>query len=202
MSNQNDFVIENGVLIKYTGDDTDVVVPEGVTIIGNNSFEFCELTSVVIPDGVTAIGGFAFAHCKNLISVSIPDSVTRILDNAFIWCDSLKSLKIPNSVTKIPDNIIMGCSSLTGLTLPESINNSPVCTRLNLKKCSKLQWVKCPVIPKHFVPTGGAVALLLLEEKAKYYALTGDYFFNNLDYFAKPGSWNQYDLELINGGPK
>ena len=54
MSNQNDFVIENGVLIKYTGDDTDVVVPEGVTIIGNNSFEFCELTSVVIPDGVTA----------------------------------------------------------------------------------------------------------------------------------------------------
>ena len=42
MSNQNDFVIENGVLIKYTGDDTDVVVPEGVTIIGNNSFEFYE----------------------------------------------------------------------------------------------------------------------------------------------------------------
>ena len=33
MSNANDFVIENGVLIKYTGKDTVVEIPEGITAI-------------------------------------------------------------------------------------------------------------------------------------------------------------------------
>ena len=31
----SDFVIENGVLKKYTGTDTDVVIPDGITKIGN-----------------------------------------------------------------------------------------------------------------------------------------------------------------------
>lgn len=33
MSNANDFVIEQGVLTKYTGPGGDVVIPEGVTVI-------------------------------------------------------------------------------------------------------------------------------------------------------------------------
>ena len=38
MSNINDFVIENGVLEKYTGPGGDVVIPEGVTSIGDSAF--------------------------------------------------------------------------------------------------------------------------------------------------------------------
>ena len=38
MSNPNDFVIENDVLIKYNGPGGDVVVPEGVNEIGENAF--------------------------------------------------------------------------------------------------------------------------------------------------------------------
>ena len=30
MSNINDFVIENGVLKKYTGTDAEIVIPDGV----------------------------------------------------------------------------------------------------------------------------------------------------------------------------
>ena len=39
MSGNKDFVIENGVLKKYTGSDSDVVIPEGVTVIGNYAFQ-------------------------------------------------------------------------------------------------------------------------------------------------------------------
>ena len=61
MSNINDFVIENGELQKYKGQGGDVVIPEGVTSIGDCAFSGCSsLTSVVIPDGVTSIGNDAF----------------------------------------------------------------------------------------------------------------------------------------------
>lgn len=33
----SDFQIENGVLVKYTGNGGDVVIPEGVTSIGGKS---------------------------------------------------------------------------------------------------------------------------------------------------------------------
>ena len=46
MSNASDFVIENGVLKEYKGPGGDVVVPEGVTEIGENVF--VELTNVSI----------------------------------------------------------------------------------------------------------------------------------------------------------
>ena len=37
MSNKRDFVIENGVLKKYTGNDGDVVIPDSVTSIGDQA---------------------------------------------------------------------------------------------------------------------------------------------------------------------
>ena len=38
MSNPNDFTIENNILIKYTGPGGDVVIPDGVTAIGDQAF--------------------------------------------------------------------------------------------------------------------------------------------------------------------
>ena len=59
MENKQDFVIENGVLTKYTGSGGDVIIPAGVTKIGNLAFSDCaNLTSVTIPEGVTEIRGW------------------------------------------------------------------------------------------------------------------------------------------------
>ena len=38
MSNLNDFVIENGVLKKYKGKDSEVTIPNSVTEIGGSAF--------------------------------------------------------------------------------------------------------------------------------------------------------------------
>ena len=124
MSNINDFVIENGELQKYKGQGGDVVIPEGVTSIGDCAFSGCSsLTSVVIPDGVTSIGNDAFWGCSSLTSVVIPDSVTSIGSHAFHRCESLYSIVIPESVTSIGDWAFYGCKSLTRVVIPDSVTS-------------------------------------------------------------------------------
>ena len=65
MGNKQDFVIENGVLTKYTGSGGDVIIPEGVTEIGREAFDGCaNLTSVTIPGSVKEIDKRVFQGCR------------------------------------------------------------------------------------------------------------------------------------------
>jgi hypothetical protein len=52
------------------------------------------LTSIVIPEGVTSIGDLAFLGCTGLTSIVIPEGVTSIGDMAFWGCISLTSIVI------------------------------------------------------------------------------------------------------------
>ena len=83
----------SGLLNKYTGDSKDVVIPDGVTSIGDFAFASCKsLVSVTIPDGVTSIGRFAFSSCSSLRRVTIPDSVTDMGEEVFRHCRSLEHI--------------------------------------------------------------------------------------------------------------
>ena len=66
-------------------------IPTGVTRIWDEAFyENPYLTSVVIPDGVTEIGDYAF-RCENLASFNVPDSVIRLGSGVFYgsaWYDA------------------------------------------------------------------------------------------------------------------
>lgn len=91
----SDFVIEDGVLIKYSGPGGDVVIPNGVTSIGSLAFYDCKnLTNVTIPESVTRIGDWAFRDCKKLTGVTIPEGVTSIGVGAFFNCAGLTSITV------------------------------------------------------------------------------------------------------------
>ncbi|MBQ8290831.1 MAG: leucine-rich repeat domain-containing protein [Clostridia bacterium] len=47
------------------------------------------ITNLVIPEGVTSIGNYAFEDCTSLTSITIPSSVTSIGNHAFSGCSSL-----------------------------------------------------------------------------------------------------------------
>ena len=120
----DDFEIdEYGVLKKYTGSDSHVIIPEGVVSIGYMAFFGCGdfLTQVIIPDSVTSIGDNAFWGCVNLINITIPNSVTEIGEGAFLYCLGLRSITIPDSITEIEDNLFSHCTSLTDIKLPSSM---------------------------------------------------------------------------------
>ncbi|MBR2880552.1 MAG: leucine-rich repeat protein, partial [Oscillospiraceae bacterium] len=75
---------------------TELVIPEGVTSIGDYAFcYFRDLTSVVIPNTVTSIGKNAFYECKNISNtIVIPESVTSIGASAFGACRNITDVVI------------------------------------------------------------------------------------------------------------
>ena len=108
-SKENGFYTKDRVLIKYTGNETSVTIPNSVTSIGSSAFSGCSnLTSVEIPNGVTSIGYYAFYNCSGLTSVEIPNSVTSIGAGTFSGCSGLTYITIPNSVTSIGHSAFYG----------------------------------------------------------------------------------------------
>ena len=115
----------NGADLYFNGEIVkDVVIPDGVTSIGNFAFHECSsLTSITIPDSVTDIGYQVFSYCSSLTSITIGSGVTSIGESAFAYCTGLTSITIPNSVTSIGDGAFNKCSSLTSITIPDSVTS-------------------------------------------------------------------------------
>ena len=121
---------------------TSINIPEKVTSIGLEAFEWCtSLESVTIPEGVTSIQKSTFSLCIKLTSINIPNTVTSIEERAFYGCSKLSSINIPSSVVSIGKATFSGCNTLTSLILPNSISSIEDET---FKDCSNLSFVQIP----------------------------------------------------------
>lgn len=110
----------------------DLVIPEKVTCnkttykvtsIGEEAFEFSDLTSVNLPNSITRIGKEAFYGCRNLTSIVIPNCVSIIGPYAFDECEALASITIPSGLTIIESGVFGGCKALSSITIPENVNS-------------------------------------------------------------------------------
>ena len=120
-----DFEIdEYGTLIKYKGNGGDIVIPEGVTSIGDMAFFGCsDLISIEISNNVISIGKGAFSGCSGLTSVEIPKGVTKIEEDTFYNCSSLTNIEISQGVTSIGPNAFWGCYALTNIEIPNGVTH-------------------------------------------------------------------------------
>lgn len=135
MSKNPDFIVKNGVLIRYRGPGGDIQIPSGVKKIGRQAFAGCHtLTKVVLPEGVRQVGEKAFFDCAGLVWVDLPQGVKEIGPYAFGGCVSLFGLDLPQGVKKIGKGAFAGCASLTRLALPKSV-----------KKISRSALQGCPM---------------------------------------------------------
>ena len=66
MSDIKDFIIEDGVLLKYVGDDSSVTIPDGVVALENFCFEDTNVVEVILPSTVENIFAAAFNETPNL----------------------------------------------------------------------------------------------------------------------------------------
>lgn len=97
--------------------DTDIVIPmyyndAKVSVIEGRAFSSNrDLTSVILPYGITEIGNGAFSWCENLSFINIPENVVSIGDSAFWYCFDLTSFHIPASVEYIGEGAF-GCTGM------------------------------------------------------------------------------------------
>ncbi|MGN1077494.1 MAG: leucine-rich repeat domain-containing protein [Candidatus Gallimonas sp.] len=108
------------ILVGYTGTETDLTLPSGITQINQYAFYYCSsLTSIEIPDSVTSIGEKAFYNCRSLKSVTIGNSVTSISYGAFRYCSSLTSVtfKNPNGWWRSSDSTATSGTSISSSDL-------------------------------------------------------------------------------------
>jgi hypothetical protein len=98
--------------------------------------------NVIIPSGVTAIGNAAFQGCTSLTTISLPSTLTSIEDNAF-WGSGLTSITIPSSVTSFGELVFNICSDLSSVVFA---TGSPITTipRYTFNGCSSLKSVTFP----------------------------------------------------------
>jgi len=120
----NGLVITDKTLVAVYPEIEKVVIPAGVTIIGNRAFNSCsKLTSVTIPDSVISMGYGVFEGCELLTSITIPDKVRDIGNFAFSTCTSLTSINMGTGVRNIDEYAFVNCKSLKTITIPNSVTN-------------------------------------------------------------------------------
>ena len=126
----------------------DLVIPDGVTNIGEYAFSGCSgFASVTIPDSVTSIGSSAFSGCSDSLfdTTTIPGvklvdgwavgnagtisgslsltGLRGIGDSAFLGCSGLTSVTIGNGVTIIGKRAFYDCGGLASVTIPNSVTS-------------------------------------------------------------------------------
>ena len=138
----------------------------GMPVVGVAGFAFyncVNLVKVVIPDGITRIGQHAFAGCSRLTSVTIPDSVTIIGSSAFASCSdslydttSIRNVELVDGwvvgrgnyisnlklnlagVRGIVESAFNGCSALTSVTIHDSVRGIGDYAFANCSRLSKV----------------------------------------------------------------
>lgn len=110
----NNFVIKKNpqgdkiYLYAYLGNESIVIVPDGVTHIGYHVFADSEhpnnsIKKIILPNSVYSIASNAFAYCQALIEIQWPKNEKfTILDaNLFKGCNSLEKIEIPKTITSL-----------------------------------------------------------------------------------------------------
>ncbi len=118
---QDKFIINDGVLTEYKGQDIEVSIPNTVKKIGSNAFKSNEkITKVVIPDSVDEIGESAFEDCKQLTDVKMSKSIKIIGANAFRNCKLINDIKLPEGLIEISKGAFES-SGLVIVKLPSTL---------------------------------------------------------------------------------
>lgn len=148
--NPADFDIVGGVLKKYKGAAVDVVVPDGVVVIGERAFEYLQyIESVHLPEGIKKIEDFAFRGCERMKLVKLPSTLIEIRQLAFYGCKKLGKITLPENLKTIGLGAFAYCENLESITIPKSVE------QIGLSYGGTNAFEGCNKLSSITYPTGG-----------------------------------------------
>ncbi len=167
------YTVQNGevTITDYTGTAVSLSIPaylEGlpVTRIGEDAFYGCtDLEEVVLPEGVTYLGNAAFGGMGEL-KVYFPSTVTAVQSygapfrgttlkeikfaegtnylapRLFMWATVPEEMILPETVTSMGQGVFSECKGLTSVVLPDGLKEIPSEAFYNVKTLTDIQWPK------------------------------------------------------------
>lgn len=133
-----EFVIKNNTLLSYNGNDTDVIIPDGVVVIGKAAFKNKSVENVTLPSTVVMISDEAFAFCYALSSITLPDSIVYIGAKAFYEDTGLLSIELPNNLTTLGERAFYKCDQIEEINIPGTLK---VVQPMTFYECLLLKYV-------------------------------------------------------------
>lgn len=97
----------------------EITIPDTITKIGKNAFEYNALETVKLPSGLKSVGALAF-HGNKLTEVSLPDSVTALEDGAFSM-NNITSVKLSGGLKRLNSGIFSMNIRLEQVDIPEGV---------------------------------------------------------------------------------
>ena len=120
-----DFEINsNGVLEKYTGEASTVIIPDGVKKISYGVFlNRHEIEFIVFPESLKEIDDCALFGCTKIKEMALPESLEKIGQITFGDCRELEFIYIGENVKSIDGNTFWGCNKLTNISVNDKNQN-------------------------------------------------------------------------------
>ena len=142
------FEIKDGVLLEYIGHDKELIIPEGVTEVGNNIFwDVREFDSITIPSTLTKINHTLSKYCKVKeinVAEDNPKYYTKngcLIDKEteeLVWAYAANTIPCDDSIHKIGTQAFYGRKDLEYIEIPDNITEVGSCA---FSHCSNLKTV-------------------------------------------------------------
>ena len=130
-SSDSDFLVEKDKIIKYLGRAKNVVIPDGIKIIGEFAFkDKTAIEKISFPDSVRIIEESAFERCLNVSYLILPQSLKIIKKKAFNRCFNVSYVQFNSELEHIEQEAFGYCNKLKNISQLIDKNNN------NLYNCA------------------------------------------------------------------
>ena len=151
-----------------------VTIPATVKYIGAYAFADSAVAEIVVPNSVTVIGNNAFQGTKSLKKITLSNALETMGKAMFKDCDSLTSIKIPSTIKNIPVDTFLNCKSLVKVDL----GSVETIGKYAFSNCEKLMTIELPetlteLDPMSFFGCKALTTVNVKEGNAKYKSVDG-----------------------------
>lgn len=116
------YILDGDTLLDYVGDESTVIVPEGIKTIAKSAFRGKHIDKIVLPEGLEKIGENAFSSSE-IKEINLPSTLRTIESYAFYFA-GVKKVEIPSEIRNWGE-YVFSYSRVEEAVLPDDMTYIP-----------------------------------------------------------------------------